>query len=77
MWLESASIRLIQKLFLPGEINRMKGQPKEQDEGPFLAELRSPGSGFQRLLWRKQPLKLDESTAINPKQTMVSESMRL
>jgi hypothetical protein len=31
----------------------------------FLAELRSPGSVFQRLLWRKQTLKLDESETAN------------
>jgi hypothetical protein len=42
-------------------------------EGPFLADSRSLGSGFQRLLTRKLPLNLDESTAkTDPIETLTS-----
>ena len=34
-----------------------------EHECPFLAEIRSSAGAAERLLWRKQTLKLDEPTA--------------
>jgi hypothetical protein len=70
MWLESASIRLIQELFLPGEINRMRSQPKGQDEGPFMAGDCLLAQPVRGPLTGKLPLKPTESAAIaDPKET--------
>jgi hypothetical protein len=63
MWLESASIRLIQELFLPGEINRMRSQPKGQDEGPFMAGDCLLAQSLGGPLTRKLPLDIKNSAA--------------
>jgi hypothetical protein len=44
------------------------------DERPFMAELQSLGNACERLLWRKQTLKLDESAKIcDPRPTLEAE----
>jgi hypothetical protein len=47
-------------------------------ECPFLAELRSSVGAIERLLWRKQTLKLDEAAAItDPEPTFCQITVKI